>query len=60
MVNAPAVDTYDATKPATTFATKLLISHTPISNEASFTGASLETIDSPIGDKHSSPIVWSR
>ena len=37
-----------------------LASHTPINKEASFTGASELTIDSPTGDKNSSPNVWKR
>ena len=37
-----------------------LANHTPINKEASFTGASALTIDSPTGDKNSSPNVWKR
>ena len=36
----------------------VLRNHTPINNEANFTGANLFTIDKPIGDKHNSPKVW--
>ncbi len=60
MEKAPSFETEDAKNPAAIFATKLLINHTPINTEANFTGANLDTIDKPIGDKHNSPTVCKR
>lgn len=43
--------------PARIFAMALVKNHTPIKRHVNLTGESLETIDSPIGDKHNSPNV---
>lgn len=47
----------EAINPAAIFAKKLLNIQTPIIREANLTGDNLETIDNPIGDRQSSPIV---
>jgi hypothetical protein len=57
---APILEAYEATKPPIILATKLLRNQTPISSEASFTGASLVTIESPMGDRSNSPKVWNK
>lgn len=46
-----------ASLPAKILEAALLINQTPISNEAKRAGDNLFTIDKPIGDKQSSPIV---
>ena len=46
--------------PASQFATKLIRNHTPIISDASLSGASLVTIDSPTGEMHNSPVVCKR
>ncbi len=43
--------------PASLLAAAFARNHVPMSNEANLTGASFETIDKPMGDKASSPIV---
>ena len=54
---APQLSVYEASNPPSVLAKKLLSSQQPIINEANFTGDSLETMESPIGDKQSSPNV---
>ena len=43
--------------PARRFPTKLVKNHPPIISDKNFLGASFETKDNPIGDRHSSAIV---
>ena len=47
-----------ASCPAKTLEAALLMNYTPISSEARCAGESLLTIDSPIGERQSSPRVW--
>lgn len=49
----------EASLPANQLAIPEPANHTPISNDANLTGAIALTIDRPIGDKNSSPIVWN-
>lgn len=60
IVPAPTAEIWEETQPPNILAKKLLNSHTPIIREASFTGASLETMERPIGERHNSPNVWKR
>ena len=43
--------------PANLLAAAVDKNHTPINNEANFTGANLLTIDNPIGEINNSPVV---
>ena len=57
---APNSPTIAATCPARMFATNDEASHTPISIDVRRAGESRETIDRPIGERHSSPKVEKR
>ena len=54
----PLINSYfDAKTPANKFPAKDAKNHVPINNEANCFGASFDTSDKPMGDKHSSAIV---
>lgn len=57
---APSDSTVDAKNPPIILATKDESIQTPINRDANFGGESLVTTESPTGDKHNSPIVWTK
>lgn len=57
MLIAPIFSTNDPINPAMKFASAENPNQIPIINDKYRAGASLVTIDSPVGDKHSSPTV---
>ena len=57
---APNFSMFDAINPPRMLAIPLLASHNPIRSVAYLIGASFDTIDNPIGDKHNSPTVLQK
>src|SRR4029453_17063969 len=60
IVSSPSCSANEPMMPASQLATKLIRNQTPIISEASRSGASLVTIDSPTGEMQSSPVVWKK
>ena len=56
----PASGYKELRDPASLLAVAIDKYHTPISSDAKRAGESLFTIDSPIGDRVSSPVVWMK
>ena len=58
--SAPIVSYFPPSKPASIFPKKLVKNHVPIITDRNFLGASFDTKDKPIGDKHNSDNVITK